>query len=235
MANELPRMTSPNIQEIRYFFVWTEETGQDPRPYDIQKGQKSRISIFVPSNHQEENIIHQCTAKFQHGFLKANFTCDYHPSTETLSNFGIVKATRTGGMEAATMVIISFERHLGAEEFGVADENGNPFMFVLLEFGEKCGFPILCDIWGKKALPSLEAKDVVVLSEKERADLQLDVWGKAEQEVHWAFVAMGEREKRKEEQAELERKEKEEKQAGTAEADVAAAEKGWVVVTRGKK
>lgn len=46
---------------------------------------------------------------------------------------------------------------------------------MLIKFGEKWGVPILCDIWGKKALPSLKAEDVVALSEKERADLQLDV------------------------------------------------------------
>lgn len=106
-------------------------------------------------------------------------------------------------MEDIKSITISFNRELNGEKIEVADDNGNLFMFIQMEYGYEGDLPISGDIWGKKALPGGWARHITKLSEQEREDLELDRWDEEQREEHVAFVA--ERKRKAEEQAELKR------------------------------
>ncbi len=187
--------------EIGYFLVWSEKTGEEPAGY--KPHEFSCINISVPSTHLLNQDTNLCTAAFKYHNLEANFTCHYHHSAGIFSDFRLVEGTAKGGMEDIKSITISFNRELNGEKIEVADDNGNLFMFIQMEYGYEGDLPISGDIWGKKALPGGWARHITKLSEQEREDLELDRWDEEQREEHVAFVA--ERKRKAEEQAELKR------------------------------
>lgn len=190
------------INEVKYFFVWSEKTGEEPKGY--QPRENSWILIRPTAHEPEYDGTYPCTADFRWQNLEAEFTCSYHPSTGIFSDFKIMADTAKGGMQDVKSMTISFHRELNGEKVQVADDNGNLFMFVQLEFGFEGDVPISGDIWGKKALPGGWARDVVKLSEEEREELELNRWENEEKQAHFALLA--ERKKRKAEEMERESK-----------------------------
>ena len=199
-----PTMHSEEAQsdnEIRYFLVWSEKIGEEPAGYNPLEF--SCINISVPSTHLLNQDTNPCTAAFKSRNLEANFTCHYHHSTNVFSDFTLVEGTAKGGMEAIKSITISFHRELDGKKVQVADDSGNLFMFIQMEYGYEGDVPISGDIWGKKALTGSLARHATTLSEQEREDLELDRWDEEQRKAHHALLA--ERKRKAEEQAEQER------------------------------
>jgi hypothetical protein len=177
------------VGEVKYVFVWSEVTAEEPKSYQSS----SCIRIRNALDQSEDDSTWLCNADFKWGPFEAEFTCYYHPSADTFSDFEMVEHTGKGGMENIEEVIISFHRELDDERVEIVDDNGNIFMFVQIKLGWDVDIPLSADIWGKRALLGERNVKVAKLSEKERENLELDRWDEEQRNAHFALVAEHER------------------------------------------
>ena len=165
-----PNMPQP-VDEAKYVFVWSEVAAEEPKSYQSF----SCIHIRNAADQPEDDGTWLCAADFKWGQFEAEFTCYYHPTTDTFSDFEIVEGTRKGGMENVEKVIVCFHRELDGERVEVVDGNGNLFLFVQMELGWEGNTPLSGDAWGKKALRGERNVKIAKSSEKERENLELDM------------------------------------------------------------
>ncbi|KAK3172755.1 hypothetical protein OEA41_006079 [Lepraria neglecta] len=161
------------VDEAKYVFVWSEVAAEEPKSYQSF----SCIHIRNAADQPEDDGTWLCAADFKWGQFEAEFTCYYHPTTDTFSDFEIVEGTRKGSMENVEKVIVSFHRELDGERVEVVDGNGNGnlFLFVQMELGWEGNTPLSGDAWGKKALRGERNVKIAKSSGKEREILELDM------------------------------------------------------------
>lgn len=130
----------------------------------------------------EDDGYHICIAYLHFRTFSCELTCLYHPFTGTLCAFEVEDGTMSRETEdeaiaVEDVIIVAMQRrkkendeYVGEE---VRDDNGNPFLFVFMDFGYSGRYPFVGRAYGKKVMPGEEVGEVT-LSEEERTRLNID-------------------------------------------------------------
>lgn len=170
--------------DVTYIFVWNEVDHEEPR------GSESESWVRIRSTNEwpDAEDAYQCSASFSWGSFKANFTCEYYPSSTSFSVLQFVEnTTTTTGQLFPHEILIDFEISafesdcfgpVVADEAGeIMDANGNAFMLVNFKSGfiggaEQCGHS-----FAKRALPEERWNDVdLSRAERTRLDIYEGEW-----------------------------------------------------------
>lgn len=157
----------------RYSFVWSENWMEGPTAYE-----GDLMTIYGSANEDQEDKPFRCIAEFIWREFVGEFTCLYHPDTQTFTNFKAKRKTLDGGMEVVSGVTVHMWEETWSRETGewvrgrkeIRDDRGHLFLFVEMDFGgPEARFAY---VYGKKVdEDEVENNTVLTAGEKERLHL----------------------------------------------------------------
>lgn len=171
IAKDAPPTKPIPPTDVAYSFVTSICSSDFPQRHEKDSSIRIKPEVFA-----EDNGSYICGVDFKWREFNCEFTCLYHPSTGTYSDFEIEPGTMAGGMEQIERISVLLDQKTEQGDdivkTEIKDDNGNPFLFVLMDFGFNGCLPMAAQLYGKKVQFRENVGDSV-LSEAEKRRLGL--------------------------------------------------------------